>query len=126
MWGRYTHDGVRQSVPAEIIRALGKGCLATTAGLIIGLVVGTLHLPTASFFIIAAAGAIGVACLTGSATLKGIELTDQHGEERQQFEELISMVKTLHAELPIENPERHFVKLVQRQRERSERTGRGI
>jgi hypothetical protein len=67
MWGRYVHEGVRQSVSAEIIRALGKGCLAATACVLLGMIAGTLHLPAASHFIIAGSAALGVVCLTGSA-----------------------------------------------------------
>jgi hypothetical protein len=125
MWGRYLHEGVRQSVPAEIIRALGKGCLAATAGVLLGMIVGTLHLPTASLFIIAGAAALGVVCLTGSAALKGNEIAGQHAEEKQQLAEVLSIVKALQAEFP-DPPEKRFVALVERQRQRPGRGGKGI
>jgi len=115
-WGRYTHEGVRQSVPAEIIRALGKGCLAATAGLMLGMLVGTLQLPAASLVILVGAAAIGVVCLAGAAALKGSAIAAGQGDEKQQLAEVLSIVKAIQADLP-DPPEKRFVDLVQRQRE---------
>jgi hypothetical protein len=130
-WERfsYTHEGARHTVPAEILRALGKGFLIGSAGLIIGLLVGTSSLAvTTSLGMIAGTAVLGGSCLVAAAAVRNALCRQTEAERETQDVGQVAKVVSLAADSPdmgldhgeeAPAPGRRFVELVDGRRERS-------
>jgi hypothetical protein len=70
------------TVSADILNALGKGCLIATGGLIAGILLGTANPALLSLFTVAIAAVSGVGCIIGSAVVRnaGFDVCEQDVE----------------------------------------------